>query len=338
MMHTNASILIIDDEKDIRLSLRGIFEDEGWQVAEAGTGIDGLALAQDGDFDLIFLDIWMPGMDGMGVLCALREKGVDTPVIMISGHGNIETAVMALKNGAFDFIEKPLSLQNTLVTAGKALELSLLKRENRELRSRIRPEDASDINGSSPGIVRLRELVAQVAPTEAWVLINGENGTGKEIAARAIHRASKRAAREMICVNCAAIPEELIESELFGHEKGAFTGADKVKKGKFELADKSTLFLDEIADMSLKTQAKVLRILQEQKFEIQGRRSGHRGHEQGSCPGDGRRALQAGSVLQAECFPLERSAAKRAGRGHPGDDRVFFAPHDRGAEPQTRAF
>ncbi|MGE4440507.1 MAG: sigma-54-dependent transcriptional regulator [Desulfomicrobium sp.] len=269
-MHTNASILIIDDEQDIRLSLRGIFEDEDWEVTEAGTGTEGLALALDGDFDLIFLDIWMPGMDGMAVLCALREKGVDTPVIMISGHGNIETAVTALKNGAFDFIEKPLSLDNILVTAGKALELSMLKRENRELRSRIRPEEPSTITGSSPGVVRLRELVAQVGPTEAWVLINGENGTGKEIAARAIHRASKRAGREMICVNCAAIPEELIESELFGHEKGAFTGADKVKKGKFELADKSTLFLDEIADMSLKTQAKVLRILQEQKFERVG--------------------------------------------------------------------
>jgi two-component system nitrogen regulation response regulator NtrX len=270
MMHTNASILIIDDEKDIRLSLRGIFEDEGWQVTEAGSGTEGLVQAVDGDFDLIFLDIWMPGMDGMAVLCALRDKGVDTPVIMISGHGNIETAVAALKNGAFDFIEKPLSLDNTLVTAGKALELSLLKRENRELRSRIRPEDSPTITGSSPGIVRLRELVAQVGPTEAWVLITGENGTGKEIAARAVHMASKRAGREMICVNCAAIPEELIESELFGHEKGAFTGADKAKKGKFELADKSTLFLDEIADMSLKTQAKILRILQEQKFERVG--------------------------------------------------------------------
>lgn len=270
MMHSNASILIIDDEKDIRLSLRGIFEDEGWQVAEAGTGTEGLEQALDGDFDLVFLDIWMPGMDGMAVLCALRDKGVDTPVIMISGHGNIETAVTALKNGAFDFIEKPLSLDNVLVTAGKALELSMLKRENRELRSRIRPEGAPTITGSSPGIVRLRELVAQVAPTEAWVLITGENGTGKEIAARAIHSRSRRAAREMICVNCAAIPEELIESELFGHEKGAFTGADKARKGKFELADKGTLFLDEIADMSLKTQAKILRILQEQKFERVG--------------------------------------------------------------------
>ncbi len=269
MMNT-ASILIIDDEQDIRAALRGIFEDEGWQVAEAGNGTEGLAMALDGDYDLIFLDIWMPGMDGMGVLSSLREKGVDTPVIMISGHGNIETAVMALKTGAFDFIEKPLSLQNTLVAAGKALELSLLKRENRELRSRIRSEGPPAIIGSSPGIVRLRELIAQVAPTEAWVLITGENGTGKEVAARAIHTASRRAGREMVCVNCAAIPEELIESELFGHEKGAFTGADKAKKGKFELADKGTLFLDEIADMSLKTQAKILRILQEQKFERVG--------------------------------------------------------------------
>lgn len=267
---STASILIIDDEKDIRAALRGIFEDEGWQVSEAGSGTEGLAMALDGDFDLIFLDIWMPGLDGMGVLVSMREKCVDTPVIMISGHGNIETAVTALKNGAFDFIEKPLSLDDTLVAAGKALELSRLKRENRELRSRIRPEGVPVIIGSSPGIVRLRQLIEQVAPTEAWVLITGENGTGKEVAARAIHAASRRAAREMVCVNCAAIPEELIESELFGHEKGAFTGADKARKGKFELADKGTLFLDEIADMSLKTQAKILRILQEQKFERVG--------------------------------------------------------------------
>jgi two-component system nitrogen regulation response regulator NtrX len=269
-MMTTASILIIDDEKDIRAALRGIFEDEGWQVSEAGNGTEGLAIALDGDFDLVFLDIWMPGMDGMGVLSSLREKGVDTPVIMISGHGNIETAVLALKTGAFDFIEKPLSLDNVLVTAGKALELSRLKRENRELRSRISPEGPPLIIGSSPGVVRLRELIQQVAPTEAWVLITGENGTGKEVAARAIHAASRRAGREMVCVNCAAIPEELIESELFGHEKGAFTGADKARKGKFELADRGTLFLDEIADMSLKTQAKILRILQEQKFERVG--------------------------------------------------------------------
>ncbi|HCU69419.1 MAG TPA: Fis family transcriptional regulator, partial [Desulfomicrobium sp.] len=168
-MMSTASILIIDDEKDIRAALRGIFEDEGWQVSEAGSGTEGLSMALDGDFDLIFLDIWMPGLDGMGVLVSMREKGVDTPVIMISGHGNIETAVTALKNGAFDFIEKPLSLDDTLVAAGKALELSRLKRENRELRSRIRPEGVPVIIGSSPGIVRLRQLIEQVAPTEAWV-------------------------------------------------------------------------------------------------------------------------------------------------------------------------
>lgn len=269
-MLSNASILLIDDEEDIRFSLRGILEDEGSRVSEASSGLDGLAMMQDQDFDLVFLDIWMPGLDGMSVLKKIREKGDEPPVIMISGHGNIETAVTALKNGAFDFIEKPLSLDNILVTAEKALELSFLKRENRELRSRIKSEYQPRITGKSPSTVRLKELIGQVAPTDTWVLITGENGTGKEVAARAVHMASRRADREMICVNCAAIPEELIESELFGHEKGAFTGADKTKKGKFELADQSTLFLDEIADMSLKTQAKILRILQEQKFERVG--------------------------------------------------------------------
>lgn len=269
-MLNNAAILVIDDEDDIRLSLRGIFEDEGALVSEAKSGDEGLDRARDGDFDLILLDIWMPGMDGMKVLAALKSMGVDTPVIMISGHGNIETAVTALKTGAFDFIEKPLSLDNILVTAEKALELSTLRRENRELRSRIGTGEHVRITGNSKHILRLRELIAQVAPTDAWVLITGENGTGKEIAARSIHQTSRRAQREMVCVNCAAIPEELIESELFGHEKGAFTGADRAKKGKFELADSSTLFLDEIGDMSLKTQAKILRILQEQRFERVG--------------------------------------------------------------------
>lgn len=266
----DANILIIDDERDIRLSLRGIFEDEGWSVTEAESAMQGLALIEESDFDLIFLDIWMPGMDGLTLLGKLKERGVETPVVMISGHGNIETAVSALKTGAFDFIEKPLSLDNTLVTVEKALEVSRLKRENRALKSRIGSDTAPIIIGSSPQITALKDLIRQVGPTDAWVLITGENGTGKEVAARSIHLASKRADREMICVNCAAIPEELIESELFGHEKGAFTSADKAKKGKFELADKSTLFLDEIADMSLKTQAKILRILQEQKFERVG--------------------------------------------------------------------
>lgn len=269
-MFSGASILIIDDEQDIRLSLRGILEDEGWRVSEASCGEDGLEMLCGGDFDLVFLDIWMPGMDGMETLRALREKGVDIPVIMISGHGNIETAVTALKGGAFDFIEKPLSLDSILAAAAKALELSWLKRENKALRSRIGSGISPVITGSSPQIVKLRELIAQVGLSDAWVLITGENGTGKEVAARCIHLAGKRGQREMVCVNCAAIPEELIESELFGHEKGAFTGADKARKGKFELADQSTLFLDEIGDMSLKTQAKILRILQEQRFERVG--------------------------------------------------------------------
>lgn len=269
-MFSGASILIIDDEQDIRLSLRGILEDEGWRVSEASCGEDGLEMLCGGDFDLVFLDIWMPGMDGMETLRALREKGVDVPVIMISGHGNIETAVTALKGGAFDFIEKPLSLDSILAAAAKALELSWLKRENKALRSRIGSGISPVITGSSPQIVKLRELIAQVGMSDAWVLITGENGTGKEVAARCIHLAGKRGQREMVCVNCAAIPEELIESELFGHEKGAFTGADKARKGKFELADQSTLFLDEIGDMSLKTQAKILRILQEQRFERVG--------------------------------------------------------------------
>lgn len=269
-MLENASVLIIDDEPDIRISLRGILEDEGAVVSEAASGAEGLRAAQDNDIDLIFLDIWMTGMDGLTVLAELKERGLDIPVVMISGHGNVETAVTALKNGAFDFIEKPLSLDTILMTADKALEVSALKRENKELRSRIHAEDPPRITGNSETITRLREVILQVAPTDTWVLISGENGTGKEIAARSIHMASARAEREMICVNCAAIPEELIESELFGHEKGAFTGADKAKKGRFELADKSTLFLDEIGDMSLKTQAKILRILQEQRFERVG--------------------------------------------------------------------
>lgn len=269
-MLENACVLIIDDEPDIRTSLRGILEDEGALVTEAASGVEGLRRAMDSAVDLIFLDIWMPGMDGLAVLGALKDGGVDTPVVMISGHGNVETAVTALKTGAFDFIEKPLSLDTILMIAEKALELSALKRENRELRSRIRCDEPPRITGSSDRINSLREMIQQVAPTDTWVLITGENGTGKEIAARSIHTASRRAAREMICVNCAAIPEELIESELFGHEKGAFTGADKTKKGRFELADKSTLFLDEIGDMSLKTQAKILRILQEQRFERVG--------------------------------------------------------------------
>lgn len=267
-----ARILVVDDELDIRVSLSGILEDEGHTVMEADSGEAGLTAMAGKEIDLVFLDIWLPGMDGLAVLERLRQEWPDIPVIMISGHGTIETAVSAIKNGAHDFIEKPLSLEKVVITANKALEFSKLKRENRDLRSRVKTDVVQEISGSSGAIASLRAQIDRVAPTDAWVLISGENGTGKEIVARSLHVKSRRAKRPMIAVNCAAIPEELIESELFGHEKGAFTGAEQAQRGKFELAHKGTLFLDEIGDMSLKTQAKVLRILQEQSFERVGGR------------------------------------------------------------------
>ncbi len=268
--HMRETILIIDDEEDIRASLRGVLEDEGYEVLDAADGEQGLELFTRQEPGLVFLDIWLPGKDGLAVLEAMQTASEGIPVVMISGHGTIETAVEAIKKGAFDFIEKPLSLEKVVVAAKKALEFHCLKEENRELRSRIKEHRVSEVTGSSTPVVRLKEMIAQVAPTDAWVLITGENGTGKEIVARSLHVQSLRAARPLVAVNCAAIPEELIESELFGHEKGAFTGADRPRKGKFELADKGTLFLDEIGDMSLKTQAKILRILQEQCFERVG--------------------------------------------------------------------
>ncbi|WP_035066583.1 sigma-54-dependent transcriptional regulator [Nitratidesulfovibrio termitidis] len=269
----HARILIIDDEDGIRFSLRGILEDEGFEVLEAPSGEDGLALLARETPDLVFLDIWMPGMDGLAVLDQLHAQRPGLPVIMISGHGTIETAVSAIRKGAHDFIEKPLSLEKVLIAAQRALEYGDLRRENEALRDSLPTAHADEMNGRSPVMEALRGQIARVAPTDAWVLITGENGTGKELAARAIHAGSRRADRPLVAVNCAAIPEELIESELFGHEKGAFTGADSAKAGKFEMAHKGTLFLDEIGDMSLKTQAKILRILQEQQFERVG---GHR--------------------------------------------------------------
>ncbi len=222
----------------------------------------------------MLLDIWLTGIDGLEVLDTLRTRMPDLPVIMISGHGNIETAVAAIKKGAFDFIEKPLSLEKGHPVREQALEFNTIQRENQELRLRLGSEQISTLTGRSAAVLALRQHIAQVAPTEAWVLITGENGTGKEIVARMIHSQSRRGARPMVAVNCAAIPEELIESELFGHEKGAFTGPKTARSGRFEQADGGTLFLDEIGDMSLKTQAKILRILQEQKFEhVGGRRT-----------------------------------------------------------------
>ncbi|MFA7348805.1 MAG: sigma-54 dependent transcriptional regulator [Desulfurivibrionaceae bacterium] len=262
------TILIIDDEASIRETLSGILADEGFQTLSAEDGQQGLSLLEDEPVDLVLLDIWMPGLDGMEVLKRIKESQPELPVIMISGHGTIETAVQATKMGAYDFIEKPPSYDKIILSINNALDLARLKKENLILRQQS--QRATQLTGSSPAMVALRQLVERVAPTEAWVLIRGEHGTGKELVAQSIHRLSKSAAKPMIELNCAAIPEELIESELFGHEKGSFTGATTSRRGKFDLADGTTLFLDEIGDMSLKTQAKVLRILQERKFERVG--------------------------------------------------------------------
>jgi len=262
------TILIIDDEASIRESLSGILADEGFLALSAEDGQQGLSLLEDERVDLVLLDIWMPGLDGLEVLKRIKETQAELPVIMISGHGTIETAVQATKMGAYDFIEKPPSYDKIILSINNALDLARLKKENLILRQQT--QRATQLTGNSPAMVALRQLVERVAPTEAWVLIRGEHGTGKELVAQSIHRLSKNAAKPMIELNCAAIPEELIESELFGHEKGSFTGATASRRGKFDLADGTTLFLDEIGDMSLKTQAKVLRILQEQKFERVG--------------------------------------------------------------------
>ncbi|HXH84048.1 MAG TPA: sigma-54 dependent transcriptional regulator [Candidatus Tectomicrobia bacterium] len=263
-------ILIVDDEKAIQTALRGVLEDEGFRVTAVGSGEAALQTVVEEAPDLVFLDIWMPHRDGLETLAELKRMRPEVPVVMISGHGTIETAVRATRLGAYDFVEKPLSLEKTLLTAARALEHGRLERENAALRARLEPR--TEIIGASPAVRRLREQIATAAPTSGRVLIHGENGSGKELVARAIHALSPRHARPFVEVNCAAIPEELIESELFGHEKGAFTGAVARRRGKFETADGGTLFLDEIGDMSLKTQAKVLRALEEQAFERVGGR------------------------------------------------------------------
>ncbi len=261
-------ILIVDDEERIRQSLSGVLGDEGYQISEAKEGNQALKQIENDPPDLVLLDIWMPGMDGIEVLERIKSLNPSLPVIMISGHANIELAVKATKLGAFDFIEKPLSLDKVLLTVNNALKVAKLEQENIALRQVV--ERKYEIVGNSPAILSLKEQMKIVAPTNGWVLITGENGTGKELVARGIHQMSLRADKPFVEVNCAAIPEELIESELFGHEKGAFTGALTRKRGKFDLANEGTIFLDEIADMSLKTQAKILRILQEQRFERVG--------------------------------------------------------------------
>ena len=262
------TILVIDDEESIRNTLSAILKDEGFSVLLAEDGEKGFLCAKEDSPDLVLLDIWMPGIDGMEVLKKINSEMPSMPVIMMSGHGTIETAVQATKLGAYDFIEKPLSLEKILLSANNALNHHRLEEENRLLRQNF--SSWREMVGESPVMQKLKEQIDTVAPTNAWVLITGENGTGKELVANFIHRKSRRAAKPFVDVNCAAIPEELIESELFGHEKGAFTGAVSSKRGKFDLANGGTLFLDEIGDMSLKTQAKILRILQEQRFERVG--------------------------------------------------------------------
>jgi two-component system nitrogen regulation response regulator NtrX len=262
------TVLIVDDEAGVRSALTGVLRDEGYTVEAVASGetcLDRLARAP---VDVIVLDIWLPGMDGLATLDRLRERRVDAEIIMISGHGNIESAVRAIKMGAFDFVEKPLSLEKTVLVVRNALRQRQLEAENRALRATV--DRRLTMVGESYPMVQLREQVAMAAPTNGRVLIYGENGTGKELVARTVHSLSRRRQGPFVEVNCAAIPEELIESELFGHVKGAFTGAVADRRGKFELADGGTLFLDEIGDMSLKTQAKVLRVLQEQVVERVG--------------------------------------------------------------------
>jgi two-component system nitrogen regulation response regulator NtrX len=262
------SILVVDDEPGVRSSLSGVLRDEGFDVEAAASGEECLDRAARSPYDVIVLDVWLPGVDGLVTLQRLRERKVDAQVVMISGHGNIESAVRAIKMGAFDFVEKPLSLEKTVLVVRNALRQRDLETENRALRARV---DRQHIMvGESFAMRQLREQVETAAPTNGRVLIYGENGTGKELVARTVHQLSRRRNGPFIEVNCAAIPEELIESELFGHQKGAFTGAVADKPGRFEQANGGTIFLDEIADMSVKTQAKVLRVLQEQVMERVG--------------------------------------------------------------------
>jgi two-component system nitrogen regulation response regulator NtrX len=261
-------ILVIDDEPAIRDSLKMILEYEDYQFVGAASGQEALAIVQRDRPDLVLLDIKMPGMDGMEVLRTLRAADESLPVVMISGHGTTATAVEAIRSGALDFLDKPLSTERVIVTLQNALKQSELRSENRELR--LAMESKYEIVGQSPSLRRVLESVRRAAPTNATVLLLGESGVGKELVARTIHRNSPRQGQRFVQVNCAAIPEELIESELFGHEKGSFTGATEKQIGKFEQADRGTIFLDEVGDMSQKTQAKVLRVLQEQEVERLG--------------------------------------------------------------------
>lgn len=257
-------ILVIDDERAIRNSLKEILEYENHEVELAEDGPSGIKMVESGSFDVVLCDIKMPQMDGIEVLESLQESNPEIPVIMISGHGNIDTAVEAIKKGAFDFIEKPLDLNRILITIRNATDKNVLIKETKTLKKKV--NKTFDIVGESAPIIKVKEMIDRVAPTDARVLVTGPNGTGKELVARWLHEKSNRAHMPFVAVNCAAIPSELIESELFGHEKGAFTSAIKQRNGKFEQAHEGTLFLDEIGDMSLSAQSKVLRALQENKI------------------------------------------------------------------------
>ncbi len=262
------SVLIVDDEPSILQSLGGLLSDEGFEIVTASNGYEALKIIDKESPDLVLLDIWMPGIDGIETLKEIKKDNPYIQVIIITGHGNIETAVKATKLGAFDLIEKPLSIDKVIVSINNALDFRRLEEENRYLRKKT--IEKNSISGKSAPTEFLRKQIETAAPTETWILITGENGTGKELVARTIHQLSPRANQPLIAVNCAAIPEELIESELFGHEKGAFSGATTKKIGRFEMANNGTIFLDEIGDMSLKTQSKILRVLQEQKFHRVG--------------------------------------------------------------------
>ena len=264
----SSRILIVDDEPGVRSALGGVLRDEGYDVETVASGEDCLDRATRQPPDVILLDVWLPGMDGLVTLGKLRERQLDAEVVLISGHGNIESAVRAIKMGAFDFVEKPLSLEKTVLVVRNALRQRALVAENRDLRARV--DRRLTMVGESEAMAQLREQIAMAAPTNGRVLVFGENGTGKELVARTVHALSRRHQGPFIEVNCAAIPEDLIESELFGHMRGAFTGAVSDRRGKFEAADGGTIFLDEIGDMSLKTQAKVLRVLQDQVVEPVG--------------------------------------------------------------------
>jgi two-component system nitrogen regulation response regulator NtrX len=261
-------LLVVDDERNIRTSLEGILRDEGYRVASVASAEEAVDRVQQAPPDLVLLDILLPGMDGIAALEKMKRLKPDLAVLMISGHGNIETAVKATKLGAYDFIEKPLSLERVVLAVRHALDQVRLEKENLQLRQSLQRQQ--EIVGKSAALQEIKELIHLVAETNGRVLIRGESGTGKELVARAIHQGSARQEKPFVEVNCAAIPEDLIESELFGHEKGSFTGATAKRRGKFELADGGTIFLDEVADMSLRTQAKVLRVLEEQRFERVG--------------------------------------------------------------------